>query len=885
MKKIYLLLTAFFAVTAMSAQTYKLTDMTETTFASGGDTEWSFEKYNYNTGLYSRFTTYTDSSTCNYVDIYQPERVGGNRITEIDGVSPNGEFTWASNMRYAWCDQKFTAPARTNSHEKFTYVARDSREGYGFEAFGNRDYASVISFTVPADGYYKVDGTVIREDGNNMAAINIIPRYRFASATNINFVNTKVTMGLKFAYGAGGQEITGYDGNCTLANGASQRFTAQAPTDFTLAFQGKKGDVISFEVNVPNFTSDWARDAWSRTFYKALNVTTIDETTALAATNFVNPYATSDANALLDLIDNYQSELNAMSIGEDYGQIPSYAAEAFKKVCQEITTAYDAGALNNMNISVYKDEVEVSWKAVLSAQVANDFTAPGNHRMFYFDTSTNSVKYDTNLMANNTDSPWGFYGYNVSVGTYTKMPNHDTSSKFGTAASAWYNKAGDWFFISDNGNMHPLTTVAPTIMFTAQNDGIFKVNFACYRTSPNVKVENPLYIRCRYMDSNTTTCNKDIFMYSKQYGSVANDGMQGKAPISMNFFVKMKKGDKITFEEDAYTSNKNSSANTLITNLSICSKVEADVAYTVEDAKASGLDYYDPYVIGDATELKAEVTIADSVDKAHVNELGFDGGQYSPDTYNALIALINEANSYIAMEGQEAATQKLFDSEKYNLANMVTAFIASRAPYEIVISGPHSISISASGKFLTQKNYAGDTYGNYYAAYMTMSDVIADTIKNSTSLNDYNWTFNFTQVDTITGTYVTCDKGYMTANGYIVRGVDVDPQANALRFYTFDKNDNVFAIKRNDGKYWTNSFTWASPYDKVNTSTTPQYIFAVDNTTLTKVELAGSGIKTVEATRYFSITGAAVNKPSKGLYIRQILFTDGTRKSDKVIIR
>src|SRR5574344_925868 len=111
MKKIYLLLTAFFAVTAMSAQTYKLTDMTETTFASGGDTEWSFEKYNYNTGLYSRFTTYTDSSTCNYVDIYQPESVGGNRITEIDGVSPNGEFTWASNMRYAWCDQKFTAPA------------------------------------------------------------------------------------------------------------------------------------------------------------------------------------------------------------------------------------------------------------------------------------------------------------------------------------------------------------------------------------------------------------------------------------------------------------------------------------------------------------------------------------------------------------------------------------------------------------------------------------------------------------------------------------------------------------------------------------------------------------------------------------------------------
>jgi hypothetical protein len=210
------------------AQTYKLGDMTETTFATGGDSQWSFEKYNYAKGLYSRFTTYTDSSVCNYVDIYQPERVGGNRITEIDGVTANGENTWAGNIRYAWCDQKFVNP-RTNSDEKFVYVCRDNREGFGFELFGNKENTSAITFTAPTDGFYKVDGAIIREDGNGMTAISIIPRYRYASAKNIDSLDAQSNMGCSFAYGEGGNQISTYDGKKLFADGGSQIWTAQIP--------------------------------------------------------------------------------------------------------------------------------------------------------------------------------------------------------------------------------------------------------------------------------------------------------------------------------------------------------------------------------------------------------------------------------------------------------------------------------------------------------------------------------------------------------------------------------------------------------------------------------------------------------------------------------
>lgn len=71
-------------------------------------------------------------------------------------------------------------------------------------------------------------------------------------------------------------------------------------------------------------------------------------------------------------------------------------------------------------------------------------------------------------------------------------------------------------------------------------------------------------------------------IFAKEYGSVANDGQDGKAPISMEYYVNMKQGDKITWEIDCYTTNRNSSAGTQITHLSVCTGIDADNMYSLE---------------------------------------------------------------------------------------------------------------------------------------------------------------------------------------------------------------------------------------------------------------------------------------------------------------
>ena len=58
-----------------------------------------------------------------------------------------------------------------------------------------------------------------------------------------------------------------------------------------------------------------------------------------------------------------------------------------------------------------------------------------------------------------------------------------------------------------------MTNFAPAIMFTAPKDGVYKVNFGCYRPNPNASVENPLWIRARFMSNGTETQDKESFMY------------------------------------------------------------------------------------------------------------------------------------------------------------------------------------------------------------------------------------------------------------------------------------------------------------------------------------------------------------------------------------
>lgn len=883
MKHSIFLMSALCCSLTASAQSWKLTDMTSETFQDKGGERWMFEKYSYQTGMYSEFAIYTDESTCNYLDIYQPERVGGERITEIDGVTPNGENTWASNIRWAWCDYTFETP-RTNSVEKFVYVAQDPREGFGYEVMGNNKFTSVISFVVPEDGFYQVDATVIREDGDAwIKTLDIVPRYRYKSSENQNYVDSKLTMGMRFNYGQPGAIVEGYDqannaGN--LANGAAQKFIAQQPTSFNMAFQGKAGDIISFEVNTDPMQLDesWARGYWSRTFWRQLDVTKVTEEEAKASEHFADPYSGADIDALLEQMDKYIELAWDFVLGDEYGQYSPVAKKLFDDVCEEIGKANDNGQIHSMTCQLYQDKLEEAWQQLLNSKITTDFNAEGNYSLFRFNTIDNVVVYNPEIMANNENTPWGFQAYTVATGTYEPFVNHNTGSKFGSQEiAAWYRGGNEWLYIADDGNLHPLDNVSPVIMFTAPKDGVYKVDFSCYRPNPNTKVENPLYIRNRFMKADETSCPSSEFIFAKEFGSVANDGQSGKAPIDMNFFVNMREGDKLTFELDSYTTGRNSSAGTQVTKLTVCSCASADSVFTVDIAQASGWDFYDPYSAGDPTALNAAIVYADSIIAAHGDNVGYDGGQYSQEAYDVLMEVRTRAVNVVENITDPENTQVVVDKLTNELMKAADAFDAARNPYEKVIAGKHGMRLDGTDKHFTQKNLADP---HYYAGFFTLADIV----KVDNGVAEYNWTFDFTATED--GTELKTWNGYVTLDGYVTAGEN--DGTHVFTFYTKEKDDEAFCVRRSDGKYWNNSFSWKSPYDKINVTDTPNYIFVLDDTELNEETAVGivdveNGVATVVKTQYFTLGGVQIATPQNGVNIRKRVLDNGKVITDKII--
>ena len=870
------------ALTAtLSAQSYRLNDMSTETFANGGDDQWSFEKYNYETGAYSKLSMYTDKSTCNYLDIYQPERVGGQLITEIEGVEPAGEFTWASNLRWAWCDLEFTDPVRTNSLESFIYIAQDPREGFGYEAIGNDAYTSVITFTVPEDGYYKVDGTVIREDGDSwIASLDIVPRFRYAFDEQAQGAH----MGLAFNYGAVSGLHPDYDGaSGNLAGGAMQKFVAQEPTDFVMAFSAKAGDKVSFEVNTAKMNGvggDWGHGWWSRTFYRKLDVVKVDEATATATDNFVDAYDVTELEALWDFITVCEEEMSEMNLGTAWGEYGAEEFESMTQVIAEVVTAIEDGLVYKFNTQTYLNILSKAWQLLKQSQVVIEYDCEGNHLLVSTDPEgVTTVNLDA--MSSNMGEPWEFSYYDINAGTYTLFPNHDYSSKFGSATvAAWYKGTGDWLYISDDGNIHPTTTLCPSIVFVAPETAIYKFEFACFRPNPNPKVENPLWIRSRFLKAGATAVAKEEFIFAKEYGSVANDGEGGKAPISMNFYVSMQAGDRVTFEEDCYTTNRNSSAGTQITRLAACSRANADSIFTVAAVKAIGADLYDPYGVGDPAVLESAVEYADSIANAHKDNVGINGGQYSLELYNALVDRIAEARALIAAAGTPENTQALYERWAREVIALADQFATSRIPYEVILTGSYKINILGTEKYITQKNSAGD---HFYAAVADSATIIADAEKNSVDLSVYKQEFVLVQPNETSATIIMSEDGYMTLDGYVLPGVDTT-DVHTFTIYRYELDDEACCIKRSDNLYWAGAYTWKSPYDKMNTTAAPAYIFRFESTEDTGIVNPESS-SVVLTTEYFTLSGTRTLSPEKGIVIRRRTLADGTTMVDKYYVR
>lgn len=885
---------------------YSLNDLTAEEFAQNPaiDGLWRFEKYNYSNGKYSLFTQYTDSSAANYVDIYQPCRVGGERAVEIEGLeSWANNLTYATVLKYGWSDFKTYSEgegASNDSKNRFAYVARDEKLGY--EVYANNEYASVISFVVPKDGFYQMDATVIRQDvPADRGLLSIVPRYRYNTAVDKDYANTKYGMG-RYLFGQIGGEVDGFvAGSAHISKGGLQRYIAQEANDISMSFEGKAGDIISFEVNTDStgVISSWARDYYGRTFYKQLRISEVTETFARQNENFADTYGESgDIEAILKLIEESEAFIMDADLGTEIGQYSEELAEEIMQLTGVIYDAIQKGQIHAFNAQSYLEELKALWAKFLDSKVEMDYNAEDNYALFTTEASTGAVRYDTAVLDLNDDTPWGYYYYEVAKGVYHKFENHGTGSKFGSAEiSAWYKGTGDWLYISDNGQLHPMTNFAPAIMFTAPKDGVYKVNFGCYRPNPNASVENPLWIRARFLSNGTETQDKESFMYAKEFGSVQNDGEGGKAPIAMEYYVNMKEGDKITWELDCYTSNRNSSAGTQITNLTVCAGMNEEEPFTLDNIPADA-DLFDAYSEGDPTSLSLAVAAAHSVLDAHKDSLGTDGGQYSADIFNSLTESIATANTMIA----SGDTQYNMDQMELSLAALTQLFLDSRLPYEVFIEGTYAIQIVGTEKFLTQKNLNANGT-NFYAAFADIAAVEADAQKNNIEPDTYNWTFNFNkyikqvptgEFDESTGDEITVPVeqtsiygvgGYVTEQGYVNESVSTTA-APAFRFFKYNADDEAFAIMNQSGNYWSNAFTWKSPYDQINTTATPNYIFVLSDQTISNalgIDIVESTV--VVSTQWLSLSGTRIAKPNNGINIRVQKLSDGRTVTSKVFVK
>jgi len=888
------------------AQSYKLESMTAETFAKGGDSQWSFEWYSYADQAYSAFTQYGDSSYCNYLDWYNPERMGGKRITEIDGVaieSGNYTFYYAANKRNAWYNVTYRKNQAGTSYEQYCYVAKDPREGFGYELYGNKGRASVVTFTVPADGYYKVEGTVEREDNNTPGTIILMPRYRYASASDQNKATNYNTMTSAINYGTDNcGELEGW-ANASLGQGAEQRYLAQQPKDYSFYFQGKKGDKVSFEVNVTGMTytdaPDAARAGWARTFLPKLDITVTDEATATADASYINPYGTAAAEELAAYIEELSEKLNSEEIsgGTDVGQYPTDEINKMDNVLNEVQTSIDNGEVNDMNAAAYRAKVDAAWQRLMSSKNTTDWTAEGNYRLFH--TSGTEVVADQDALDKNDGNPWNFQNHKVSDGTYANFTTHDKNGNY-TSSNTWYNSK-NWVFIADDGNLHPGTADAPSYVFTAPNDAVYHVQYSFHREDFNSKVSKSLFMRARFMPKGTTTCNVKDYIFAQEYG-LSEATM--KDVKTMNFYVNMKAGDKLTLEADAYTNNQMASARSKIDNLSISSRNgKSDALFTASDVP-SDAQFYNAYKLGDKTELKAVTDSANTwLDKTASN-IGTGEGQYDADTYNALKSEVANANAILS---SSSATQVDCDNEVKALKTAIQNFLDGRHPFEFKPRGNHGIRIAGTNQHLTRKNES--SVNSHYAAWLDEAGAKADATKNKADMKQYAWIFKFSEwdhstlsdedinQDAIGSTVVTATdiEGYLQY-GHIQLG-ELNPATTTynLRFYKKESSDSTFCVKTMDGKYWEGRTNWVSPNDIMSTVDKPQYIFVLDDTPLdgTNDKAALTGIRLIEDGNngqpkyvyYYTLDGRRTIATQKGLLIRQTVMTNGKTKTEKVIVK
>lgn len=224
--------------------------------------------------------------------------------------------------------------------------------------------------------------------------------------------------------------------------------------------------------------------------------------------------------------------------------------------------------------------VKVSAQTAIEGSPADiDFSnGVGNYVLFYSaDETLSNVD-----MTSNEDKPFGYYAHWIKDGTYQKFPKHDTTK---SKTTGWCRNDTEWFYILDSGGLHPKDYDSPAIMFTAPADGWYYVGMTFKREQV---FDTYLSIRNRFVhiDGSKLSCSYAEELCSMKFGKNDTDWHK------MDYFVKLKAGDKITTEE--YAEGKASSGGVTVSRYVVAANTSAGTPISDEYVAKSDLPSYDP---------------------------------------------------------------------------------------------------------------------------------------------------------------------------------------------------------------------------------------------------------------------------------------------------
>lgn len=382
MKKSYFLWVLLMLVVSVStgrAQTYKLKDLTSDQFAAGGDQYWSFERHDVTAGVYAPFTTYGNNSTAvNFYDSYITTRFNFfpimNKPESGNQYDPKRNAWFSSPGEYLYVAEEYPVGTTVGTNLAYGTTYPDSLMGYEVYSLSTGKNAA-ITFTVPADGYYRADMKVLREDlWNSIGEMKVYQFIRLGGS------GTAYSLGKEFNYGKSQGVDFAQASNAAIYNQilpqipenpiimSGGRATRGLPTysksDF-IYFYAKAGDKISFEADArsTNNTETSARGAYARTKWLNLAVSVTDEATASASDRFTNPYY-SDPKMLAKL----DSVLAVAQDVIDDTQYPLFARNTLGDLYISISQRLADNAVMAMEVPALVDQVSAAIEVCKAAK-------------------------------------------------------------------------------------------------------------------------------------------------------------------------------------------------------------------------------------------------------------------------------------------------------------------------------------------------------------------------------------------------------------------------------------------------------------------------------------------------------------------------------------